>query len=124
MKKVIKSAIYLKNKHIQTLIYNLLCGLKYLHSASVLHRDLKPDNFLIGVGSRAHYIYAIDYGLSKRYKDIKTEEHIIFRNDKSLTGTARYASLWTHMGYEQSRRDDLECIGYLLFYLMRGSLPW
>jgi serine/threonine protein kinase len=97
---------------------------EYFHSRGFLHRDLKPDNFLVGLNSRAHYIHLIDLGLAKRYRDSKTEEHIPFRSDKNLTGTARYASLWTHMGYEQSRRDDLECLGYLLLYLIRGSLPW
>ena len=69
-------------------------------------------------------IYLIDYGLSKRFRDSKTGEHLPYIEGKSLTGTARYASIYTHLGIEQSRRDDLESIGYLLVYMLKGELPW
>ena len=78
----------------------IILRVEYLHSRGFIHRDLKPDNFLFGTGSRAHYIYLVDLGLSKRFKDSKTEQHIPFKSDKSLTGTARYASMWTHLGCE------------------------
>ena len=69
-----------------------------MHSRHFLHRDIKPDNFLIGIGKKQHYVYVIDFGLAKRFRDPKTGEHIPYRDGKNLTGTARYASVNTHLG--------------------------
>ncbi|KAI5398768.1 Casein kinase 1-like protein 2 [Lathyrus oleraceus] len=95
----------------------------YVHTKSFLHRDIKPDNFLVGLGRRANQVYVIDFGLAKKFRD-SNNQHIPYRENKNLTGTARYASMNTHLGIEQSRRDDLESLGYVLMYFLRGSLPW
>ena len=102
----------------------LISRVDYMHSKGFLHRDIKPDNFLMGLGRRANQVYVIDYGLAKKYRDPRTHIHIPYRENKNLTGTARYASINTHLGIEQSRRDDLEALGYILMYFLRGSLPW
>ena len=102
----------------------MLSRVEYLHSKSFVHRDIKPDNFLMGRGDKATVLNVIDFGLAKKYRDHKSHEHRPYRENRNLTGTARYASINTHKGIEQSRRDDLESIGYVLMYFNRGSLPW
>mmetsp|Transcript_16975 Transcript_16975/g.48248 ORF Transcript_16975/g.48248 Transcript_16975/m.48248 type:complete len:355 (+) Transcript_16975:2-1066(+) len=102
----------------------MLRRLEWLHSKGYIHRDMKPDNFVIGLGDKANLVHLIDYGLAKRYREAGTYRHISYREGKNLTGTARYASLNTHLGIEQSRRDDLEALGNVLVYLIRGRLPW
>lgn len=106
------------------LALQLINRFEYMHSKNFLHRDVKPENFLMGLGDKLNTLHILDLGLAKRYQDPVTGKHIPFKNDKSLTGTARYASLNCHKGEEQSRRDDFEAIGYVLIYLHTGYLPW
>lgn len=94
------------------------------HSRHLIHRDIKPANFVIGTGETSNIVYCVDFGLSKRYRHPKNLQHIPHRDGRSLTGTPRYASINNHLGIEQSRRDDLESIAYVLVYFLKGSLPW
>mgnify|MGYP002621408941 CR=1 FL=1 len=111
-------------KTVCMLAYQMVQRIEYIHSRGYIHRDIKPGNFLIGKNIDNKKIYIIDFGLSKKYIDKNTGNHIIYKEGKGLTGTARYVSLNTHYGIEQSRRDDIEGIAYNLIYFAKGKLPW
>lgn len=110
-------------KTILNLADQMIKRVEYIHSRRIIHRDIKPDNFAVGYESQAHRIFVFDFGLAKKYMS-SNGVHIKYREGKSLTGTARYASINTHIGIEQSRRDDMEGLGYVFLYFLKGSLPW
>ena len=98
--------------------------LNYIHDCGIIHRDLKPENFIVSTNAREGIIYLIDFGLSKKFINPKTKEHIPFKTNRPIMGTAKYTSLNTHKGFEQSRRDDLESLAYIIIYFFYGQLPW
>ena len=97
--------------------------IQWVHSKYIVHRDIKPDNFLIGKED-PNVIYLIDFGLSKKYRSSNSGKHIRFGFTGKLTGTVRFASANALRGGEQSRRDDIESIGYMMVYFMKKRLPW
>jgi serine/threonine protein kinase len=99
----------------------IIYRIEYLHSRGILHRDIKPENFMWGLDRTVHHIHLIDFGLSLRYW---SNRHLDMNHSNTLTGTARYASINSQKGHTQSRRDDVEAIGHMILYCLRGSLPW
>jgi serine/threonine protein kinase len=104
--------------------YQFVSILEYIHNRHIIHRDIKPDNFVMGLNDLSQYVYILDFGLAKKYRSSRTLEQFPFVNRRKITGTARYASINALRGYEQSRRDDLESVGYVLIYFLKGKLPW
>ena len=111
-------------KTVCMLAYQMINILQYIHEKHIIHRDIKPDNFVMGLNENNAHLYIIDFGLSKKYRSSKTLLQYPLIKRKKLVGTARYASIHALEEFEQSRRDDLESVGYVLLYFLRGSLPW
>jgi serine/threonine protein kinase len=110
-------------KTVLMLADQMLSCIEAVHRCGIVHRDVKPDNFLIGTGKARNQVFIIDFNVSKSYLTSR-RHHIPFFQGRTLTGTARYASVGALEGKEQSRRDDLEALGYTWLYLLRGNLPW
>ena len=102
----------------------MLERIEYLHELNYMHRDIKPDNIMMGLGENSNTVYMIDFGLVSSIIDPATGEHIRFVTGKNLIGTCRYVSVNSHLGYELSHRDDLITLGYVIIYFAKGRLPW
>ena len=127
-------------KTVLLLADQLIPRVEYLHAKSLVHRDIKPENLLMGTGKLGNVVHLIDFGLAKEYQDPETHIHKAYYDKQELGGTTRYASVNNHLGIgtceaicrrhvtncaqAQSRRDDLESLGYIMIYFCRGSLPW
>ncbi|KAI0933323.1 hypothetical protein AcV7_004827 [Taiwanofungus camphoratus] len=114
-------------KTILLLADQFISRIEYIHSRDLVHRDVKPANFVVPRSDRnAHFVVnIIDFGLAKKYRDPRTNMHIPYKQDDHHgVGTCLFAAINTHLGIECSRRDDLEALAYMLIYFMRGTLPW
>ena len=111
-------------KTVAMLGYQMVNILQFIHDRHIIHRDIKPDNFVMGAKEDNAKLYILDFGLAKKYRSSRTLIQCPYIKKKKLTGTARYASIHALEAYEQSRRDDLESVGYVLMYFLRGNLPW
>ncbi len=117
-----KQPMHALNAHKKGL--QLLNTIEKIHGEGIVHRDIKPHNICVGDKGERDKIYIVDFGLSKFFTHTSFNLHLPIKIGLSPVGTARYASLWTHFGMSQSRRDDLESIGYILVYFLKGRLPW
>ncbi|THH19818.1 hypothetical protein EW146_g1422 [Bondarzewia mesenterica] len=101
-----------------------LTRIEFVHSRGIILRDIKPENFAMGIGRRSNFLYLFDFGLARLFVDPVTGEHIPYRSGLVGLGTARYASYNVHFGREHARRDDVEALGNILLFLLHGRLPW
>ena len=105
------------------LFHQLLSRFEHIHSKGIVHCDVKPENFLVGLRHNSNTVYIADFGISIMYIN-RSGQHIPLDSNCNLIGTVRYASIYSHKGFELSRRDDLLALGYFIYYVLNGSLPW
>ena len=111
-------------KDIAMISIQILERIKFIHSKSIIHCDIRPNNFSLGLGRFQNIIYITDFNSAKRYRNKNTLEHNKFRVSNNFDGNFIFSSVNALRGVELSRRDDLESLGYMLIYFLKGNLPW
>jgi serine/threonine protein kinase len=111
-------------KSICMIALQIIDRLEFIHSKNIIHRDIKPDNFVIGRNENNKIIYLIDFGFARKYRSSRTGKHIKFKKTGMLLGSLNCMSINANKALEQSRRDDLESVGYMLILLAKLYLPW
>lgn len=103
----------------------ILHRIKIIHSKGLIHRDIKPDNLLFGIGRNSHVVHLIDFGFCKSFwKTQYPKEHISEKRSSSIVGTPNFVSVHAHNGISSSRRDDVESAIYVLIYLFLPLKKW
>ncbi|CAD8150731.1 unnamed protein product [Paramecium octaurelia] len=110
-------------KCVVNIILQVIQIIEGVHRRGIIHRDMKPENIMTGKDQELNQIFLADFGIAKFYRE-PDGTHTPFKESKPFVGTTRYASINAHKGYELSRRDDLESIGYMFIYMLKGKLPW
>lgn len=123
LEELLKAHTSFSLKTVLMIADQLIERMRFMHNKGFLHRDIKPENFLMGLQESQDTLHVIDLGLAKKWK-LPNNQHIKYLTGNKIIGTARYASINSHLGNQLSRRDDMESLGYLLVYLAKGKLPW
>lgn len=109
-------------KTVLMLADQMISLLHLLHHHGFLHGAVHPSHFLIGTHETAHQLHLAGLGNCRRFR--RGEQHIPYTKGKAEVTDLRFASINAHLGIEQTRRDDLESLGYLLLWMLAGTLPW
>eukprot|EP00928_Gymnodinium_smaydae_P088477 TRINITY_DN7255_c1_g1_i1.p1 TRINITY_DN7255_c1_g1~~TRINITY_DN7255_c1_g1_i1.p1 ORF type:complete len:325 (-),score=39.89 TRINITY_DN7255_c1_g1_i1:220-1194(-) len=111
-------------KTVLMLADQMITRVENVHKQGLVHRNLKPGHFVIGLEEKAKELHLIDFGVADTYRDPVTQLHKPLQSDSYVAGTLRFSSINAHQGVMQSRRDDLESLTYVLMYFLCGGLPW
>eukprot|EP00928_Gymnodinium_smaydae_P004600 TRINITY_DN11564_c0_g1_i1.p1 TRINITY_DN11564_c0_g1~~TRINITY_DN11564_c0_g1_i1.p1 ORF type:complete len:347 (-),score=50.28 TRINITY_DN11564_c0_g1_i1:70-1065(-) len=111
-------------KVVLMLAEQMISRIEHVSSNGLIHRNIKPGHFVMGLGAKANLVHLIGFGLAEELRKPTTKNHANASKSSSVVGALRYISRNAHLGAKQSQKDDLESLGYVLMHFLRGNLPW